>query len=583
MLPYRYKLDRDPYHYATDLYLTGRDEQTIALVRDYSKVQGLWRNDTDPDPIYTDTVTLDLSSVEASLAGPKRPQDRVSLATLKPTFDKFVGSMDRSGELTETFPVEDESYHLHHGAIVIAAITSCTNTSNPSVLMAAGLLAKNAIEKGMKCKPWVKTSFAPGSKVVTDYLVRSGLQPYFNDLGFDLVGYGCTTCIGNSGPLPTPIAKTIEKHDLVVSSVLSGNRNFEGRIHQQVKANWLASPPLVVAYALAGTARIDLTSDPLGEDSNGNPVYLRDIWPSNHDIAQAVTIVNAKMFHNEYANVFTGDENWLNLPTPSSNTYEWDTKSTYIQHPPFFQDLTLSPPKASNIEGARLLALLGDSITTDHISPAGAIKSDGPAGEYLKTHAISVHDFNSFGSRRGNHDVMMRGTFANIRIQNLMVPGSEGGVSKHFPSNQIMSIYDTAMAYQKENIPLVVIAGKEYGTGSSRDWAAKGTRLLGVKAVIAESYERIHRSNLIGMGVLPLEFINDINRETLQLTGEERIDITGIEDGFTPKALVGVRVTYPDDRVESFEALVRIDTNNELTYYQNDGILHYVLRDMLNQ
>lgn len=559
--------------------LTGRDEETIALVKAYSQAQGMWRTE-EHTPEFTDIMSLDLSTVVPSLAGPKRPQDKVTLEELPKTFESFLSTLNKGNEKDQSFPVEGTDYEIYHGDVVIAAITSCTNTSNPSVLMAAGLLAKNAIAKGMQRKPWVKSSLAPGSKVVTDYLEKAGLQTFLDQLGFNLVGYGCTTCIGNSGPLPDDITKAVKDNDLAVCSVLSGNRNFEGRVHPYVKANWLASPPLVVAYALAGTTRINLATDPIANDSDGNPVYLKDIWPSTQEISDAVASVDQNMFRREYADVFTGDDTWRAMDVGSGLTYEWRDDSTYVQHPPFFKGLRPEPTPIANIKGARILALLGDSITTDHISPAGAIKEDSPAGEYLKSKGVALYDFNSYGSRRGNHEVMMRGTFANIRIRNEMVPGTEGGFTQYIPSGETMPIFDAAMKYQENATPLVVIAGKEYGTGSSRDWAAKGTLLLGVRAVIAESYERIHRSNLIGMGVLPLQFAQGVDRKTLNLSGDETIEINGLND-IKPGDSVEVKVTRADGSQENFNTVCRIDTNNELTYFKHGGILHYVLRSLL--
>jgi aconitate hydratase len=473
------------------------------------------------------------------------------------------------------------SYQLPDGAVVIAAITSCTNTSNPSVLMAAGLLAKKAVTLGLKRQPWVKASLAPGSKVVSDYLAQARLTPYLDELGFNLVGYGCTTCIGNSGPLPDPIEQAIKQGDLTVGAVLSGNRNFEGRIHPLVKTNWLASPPLVVAYALAGNMNLNLATDPLGHDRKGDPVYLKDIWPSAQEIARAVEQVSTDMFRKEYAEVFEGTPEWKNIEVTRSDTYSWQSDSTYIRLSPFFDDMGAQPKPLEDIHGARILAMLGDSVTTDHISPAGSIKADSPAGRYLQGRGVERRDFNSYGSRRGNHEVMMRGTFANIRIRNEMVPGVEGGMTRHLPDSEVVSIYDAAMTYQQEGTPLAVIAGKEYGSGSSRDWAAKGPRLLGVRVVIAESFERIHRSNLIGMGILPLEFPQGASRKTLGLTGEEKIDISNLQN-LKPGATVPVILTRADGKSEVLECRCRIDTATELTYYQNDGILHYVIRNMLN-
>lgn len=560
--------------------LSGRDTDTIELVKAYTQAQGMWHDENTPEPIFTDTVTLDLSTVEPSIAGPKRPQDRVALANLPAVIETVITTAERADELDKSFSSTSD-FDLHHGDIVIAAITSCTNTSNPSVMLAAGLLAKKALAKGLTTKPWVKTSLAPGSKVVTDYLNKTGLIEYLDQLGFYLAGYGCTTCIGNSGPLPEAVAKTVAENDLIACAVLSGNRNFEGRIHPLVKANWLASPPLVVAFALAGTTRIDLNTQPLGEDTQGKPVFLKDIWPSHAEITDAIAQVNQDMFRKEYAAVFNGDETWQAIDVAAGNTYQWQTDSTYIQNPPFFVGMSAAPESLHNIQGARVLALLGDSVTTDHISPAGAIKPNSPAGEYLTSHGIAIKDFNSYGSRRGNHEVLMRGTFANIRIRNEMVPGVEGGVTKHYPTGEQLAIFDAAMKYKSDNIPLVVIAGKEYGTGSSRDWAAKGPRLLGVKAAIAESFERIHRSNLIGMGVLPLEFKDGVNRQTLQLDGSETIDIVGLDDSLKPGADIKMIVQRHDKSQTDVTLRCRIDTENELQYYRHGGILQFVLRNML--
>lgn len=561
------------------LQLSGRDADTIALVEAYSKAQGMWYDANSEDPVFTSTLNLDLTTVEPSLAGPKRPQDKVTLQTLPLQFDAFLKESGKSDQKDTHFPVKDEHFELKHGHVVIAAITSCTNTSNPSVLMAAGLVAKKAIEKGLQRKPWVKSSLAPGSKVVTDYLEHAGLQSYLNELGFNLVGYGCTTCIGNSGPLPDAISKSISDHDMVVCSVLSGNRNFEGRVHPQVRANWLASPPLVVAYALTGTTDIDLNHDPIGQDPAGNNVYLKDIWPTHHEIAQEVAKVTDKMFKKEYADVFKGDADWQGLNTGSGKTYAWNKDSTYIQHPPFFQNLSAEPQAIKPVEKAYVLALLGDSITTDHISPAGSIKANSPAGVYLKSKGVDEKDFNSYGSRRGNHEVMMRGTFANIRIRNEMTPNVEGGVTTFIPTGETMPIYDAAMRYQEANQDLVIIAGKEYGTGSSRDWAAKGTLLLGVKAVITESFERIHRSNLIGMGVLPLQFKEGVSRNTLHLTGHERISIA-VGDNLKPQSTLAVTITRENGVEETIDVICRIDTANEIEYYRHGGILQYVLRHL---
>jgi aconitate hydratase len=571
-----FPVDKETIKY---LELSGRDKHTIALVEAYAKAQGMWYDKDCADPVFTDTLQLDLDTVEPSLAGPKRPQDKVNLSSLPVEFDKFLQETGKSAEKDKEFSVNNKEYSMKHGNVVIAAITSCTNTSNPSVLMAAGLVAKKAVEKGLQRKPWVKSSLAPGSKVVTDYLKHAGLQTYLDQLGFNLVGYGCTTCIGNSGPLPDVISNSITEHDLVVSSVLSGNRNFEGRVHPQVRANWLASPPLVVAYALSGTTCSDLSKEPLGKDTNGNDVYLKDIWPTNAEVAAEVAKVTGGMFRKEYAEVFLGDAHWQAIKTGTGKTYEWDANSTYIQHPPFFEDLKAKPEAIKPIHNAYILALFGDSITTDHISPAGSIKASSPAGLYLKSKGVDEKDFNSYGSRRGNHEVMMRGTFANIRIRNEMTPSQEGGITRFIPTGAVMPIYDAAMLYQAEHQDLVVIAGKEYGTGSSRDWAAKGTNLLGVKAVITESFERIHRSNLIGMGVLPLQFCNEMTRKTLGLDGSERVSID-ISDALKPGAMIPVTIERANGHKEHIQALCRIDTADELEYYKNGGILQYVLRNL---
>ncbi|EKT56204.1 aconitate hydratase AcnA [Providencia sneebia] len=562
--------------------LTGRTDDEIALVKAYSQEQGLWRHAGD-EPIFTSTLELDMSTVESSLAGPKRPQDRVELGKVPQAFQSAVdlelNKKDKSAHSSINY--QDKTFEITDGAVVIAAITSCTNTSNPSVLMAAGLLAKKAVEKGLQRQPWVKSSLAPGSKVVTDYLALAGLTPYLDKLGFNLVGYGCTTCIGNSGPLPEPIEEAIKQTDLTVAAVLSGNRNFEGRIHPLVKTNWLASPPLVVAYALAGNMNINVKTDVIGQDTEGNDVYLKDIWPTSAEIAQAVEKVKTEMYHKEYSAVFDGDEAWRALQVESSPTYHWQEDSTYIRHPPFFNGMTAQPSVVQDIHGANILAILGDSVTTDHISPAGNIKADSPAGRYLQEHGVAPADFNSYGSRRGNHEVMMRGTFANIRIRNEMVPGIEGGYTKHIPSGQQMAIYDAAMLYQQEKRPLAIIAGKEYGSGSSRDWAAKGTNLLGVRVVIAESYERIHRSNLIGMGVIPLEFLEGTTRKTLGLKGDERIDVEYLQS-LEPGQKIIVKITYSDGHVQEIATRCRIDTATEMEYYRHGGILHYVIRQMLH-
>ncbi|MFJ4155558.1 aconitate hydratase AcnA [Pseudomonas sp. NPDC089752] len=585
------------------LRLSGRPPQTVQLVEQYCKAQGLWRL-PGQEPLFSDALALDMGDVEASLAGPKRPQDRVALGQVNQAFNHFVeqqpkvlakevgrleseggggvavGNADQAGEID--YSHEGQTHTLRHGAVVIAAITSCTNTSNPSVMMAAGLLAKKALEKGLQRKPWVKSSLAPGSKVVTDYYNAAGLTPYLDQLGFDLVGYGCTTCIGNSGPLDEAIEKAIGSADLTVASVLSGNRNFEGRVHPLVKTNWLASPPLVVAYALAGSVRVDLTRDSLGTGKDGQPVYLRDIWPTQQEIADAVAKVDTAMFHKEYAEVFAGDAQWQAIEVPQAATYVWQDDSTYIQHPPFFEDIDGPLPVIENIQGARILALLGDSVTTDHISPAGNIKADSPAGRYLRDKGVEPRDFNSYGSRRGNHEVMMRGTFANIRIRNEMLGGEEGGNTLYPPTGEKLSIYDAAMRYQADGTPLVVVAGQEYGTGSSRDWAAKGTNLLGVKAVLAESFERIHRSNLVGMGVLPLQFKAGQDRKQLGLTGNERIDVLGLAGvQLKPGMSLPLRVTREDGQQQDIEVLCRIDTLNEVEYFKAGGILHYVLRQLI--
>lgn len=574
-----FPVDEETINY---MRLSGRDEETLALVESYCKEQGLWRSN-DNEPEFTDTLELDLSEVRASLAGPKRPQDRVNMEQLGSNFDLILETNGKANEKDKSVPVKGQDFELSHGDVVIAAITSCTNTSNPSVLMAAGLLAKKAVEKGLIRQPWVKSSFAPGSKVVTDYLAKAGLTPYLEELGFHLVGYGCTTCIGNSGPLDDEISDAINEGDLTVSSVLSGNRNFEGRVHPDVKANWLASPPLVVAYALSGTTRTDLSKDPLGKDKDGNDVMLKDIWPSSSEIAEAVKTVDNEMFRKEYGEVFKGDEEWRSIKVAEGKTYDWQDDSTYVKNPPFFDDINEPLADPSDIEDANVLAVFADSITTDHISPAGSIKPDSPAGRYLQENGVEVKDFNSYGSRRGNHEVMMRGTFGNIRIKNQMLDGVEGGFTKYIPTGEEMSIYDAAMKYIENDTPLVVLAGKEYGTGSSRDWAAKGTRLLGVKAVIAESYERIHRSNLIGMGVLPLQFEDGQGVEAHGLTGEETISIKGLNKDLKPGQMLDVVAKGKDGKEVEFQAKCRIDTSNEMKYYKNGGILHYVLRQMLEK
>ncbi len=576
-----FPIDKETLNY---LRATGRKKAQVDLVEKYAKSQGMFRTARTPDPVFTATLKLDLASVEPSIAGPKRPQDRLSLKRASTGFAdalKQEFKKPSAGKGGKGVKVKGQDYTIRDGDVVIAAITSCTNTSNPSVLIGAGLLARNALKRGLSVKPWVKTSFAPGSQVVSDYLQKAGLQKDLNKLGFNLVGYGCTTCIGNSGPLPPEISQAIQKADLVATSVLSGNRNFEGRINPEVKANYLASPPLVVAYALAGSMNVNLTKEPLGHDKKGEPVYLADIWPGSKEINAIIRkTVTAKMFRSRYADVFKGDAKWRKIKVEGGLTYDWNPKSTYVRNPPYFENLKARPAPIGDITDARILGLFGDSITTDHISPAGSIKRDGPAGDYLVSKNVEMRDFNSFGSRRGNHEVMMRGTFSNIRIKNEMVPGIEGGVTVHHPSGKQMPIYDAAMLYQKEGVPLVVIAGKEYGTGSSRDWAAKGTLLLGVRAVIAESYERIHRSNLIGMGVLPLQFKDGAGRTSLKLTGAENISFESLADNLAPRGNVIAKITYPGGKTKDVPLLVRIDTEDELDYVKNGGILHYVLRQL---
>ncbi len=563
------------------LKFTGRDPHRIKLVEAYAKTQGLWHG---KEPVFTDTLTLNLEDVEPTLAGPKRPQDKILLKNALASAQDTLLHEEKGNGRKKRVQVEGESYTLGHGDVVIAAITSCTNTSNPMVMVGAGLLARNAVRKGLRSKPWVKTSLAPGSQVVSDYYEKAGLQKELDTLGFELVGYGCTTCIGNSGPLPDPIAKTIDENDLSVAAVLSGNRNFEGRIHPQVKMNYLASPPLVVAYALAGTMLIDPFNDPLGQDERGKNVYLKDIWPSSQEIREVIqTSMTPQMFTKRYANVFDGGEDWKNMKIEGGITYDWPKESTYVKHPPFFDHMPKTPSSLGNIKGARPLAILGDSITTDHISPAGSIQRESPAGLYLLEHNVEERDFNSYGSRRGSHEVMMRGTFANIRLQNEMTPGVRGGVTRHMPKGDILPIFDAAMRYQAEEVPLLIIAGKEYGTGSSRDWAAKGPRLLGVKAVIAESFERIHRSNLIGMGVLPLVFTEGVTRLTLDLDGSELFDIEGLDgQDLRPKMKLLARIHHQSKPTEKIPLICCIDTENEVSYYKNDGILHYVLRQLMN-
>ena len=564
------------------LRFTGRDPDRVALVEAYAKAQGMWREANSPDPVFTDALELDLSTVEPSLAGPKRPQDRVALSAVAGAFGKDLTEVFKAEDRNRKAKVQGADYDLEHGAVVISAITSCTNTSNPAVLLAAGLVARKAVEKGLTSKPWVKTSLAPGSQVVTDYLEKAGLQTYLDQLGFNLAGYGCTTCIGNSGPLPDPIAAAVEEGNLVVAAVLSGNRNFEGRVNPHTRANYLASPPLCVAYALAGNMLMDLAKDPIGTGSDGQPVYLKDIWPTSKEVDDAIKAsLSPEMFRSRYGNVFLGPTEWQAISTAEGQTYTWQESSTYVKLPPFFQDMPRTPGAVSDVRGARALAVLGDSITTDHISPAGSIKKTSPAGEYLLSYQVRPQDFNSYGARRGNHEVMMRGTFANIRIKNELLPGVEGGETKHMPSGERMPIYTAAMRYAQEGVPLVVIAGKEYGTGSSRDWAAKGTKLLGIKAVIAESFERIHRSNLVGMGILPLQFKDGLTRQTLKLDGSEMFDITGVEQDLRPRKDVTLTITRADGRKEEHALLLRIDTLDEVEYYRNGGVLNFVLRNLV--
>jgi aconitate hydratase len=570
---------------------TGRSEEVIERTEAYLRAQGLFREEDTPEPEFTDTLELDLGSVVPSLAGPKRPQDRVPLTGMKETFQGALRApvVDRGFELSPealarkgTVGTNGGSYQIGHGAVVIAAITSCTNTSNPSVLVAAGLVAQKAVEKGLNVAPQVKTSLAPGSRVVTEYLTKAGLIDPLSKLGFNVIAYGCTTCIGNSGPLPGEVAKAVTGKDLVAAAVISGNRNFEGRVHPLVKANYLASPPLVVAYALAGTVDIDLINEPLGTGADGAPVYLRDIWPTTREVQEAIAAsVTSEMYRSKYADVFTGSEMWQEIGVSGGDLYEWDETSTYIQHPPFFQDLTLEVPSVSDIKGARVLGLFRDSITTDHISPAGSIAPDSPAGKFLQGHGVEYRDFNSYGSRRGNDKVMARGTFANIRLKNVLVASKEGNWTRHMPSGEVMPIFDAAMKYKEAGVPSIVIAGKEYGTGSSRDWAAKGPLLQGVKAVIAESFERIHRSNLVGMGILPLQFVDGQNAESLGLLGDEVYDISGLRDDMPPQSLMNVRATRPDGSVVEFKARALLNTEVEVNYYRNGGILHAVLRNMV--
>jgi aconitate hydratase len=566
------------------LRFTGRDDDRVALVEAYAKAQGMWRDDSTPDPVFTATLELDLGAVEPSLAGPKRPQDRVVLSGVpKAAIDAITDHRGAAPADTDQLARSvGDDFEVEDGDVVIAAITSCTNTSNPSVLIGAGLLARNAVAKGLKAKPWVKTSLAPGSQVVRDYLEKADLQDSLDALGFNIVGFGCTTCIGNSGPLPDKVADAIDDGDLVAGAVLSGNRNFEGRVHQQVRANFLASPPLVVAYALAGSLKMNLAADPLGTDPDGNPVYLKDIWPTNKEIHDTIReCLTAEMYRSRYANVFEGPEEWKEIDSVGSETYAWQESSTYVKFPSFFEGMEREPGEITDIEGARPLLILADSVTTDHISPAGSIQRESPAGEYLLERQIRPAQFNSYGSRRGNHEVMMRGTFANIRIRNEMVPGVEGGYTTRQPSGEQMPIYDAAMKYAADGVPLVIVAGKEYGTGSSRDWAAKGTTLLGVRAVIVESFERIHRSNLIGMGVLPLQFTGGDTRQSLGLDGTETFDIKGVADGLRPRCELDCAIHRADGSSANVKLLCRIDTLDELDYYKHGGILQYVIRNML--
>jgi aconitate hydratase len=569
----------------TYLKLTGRSAEQIALVEAYARAQGLFRTDDSPEPVFSDVLELDLATVVPNLAGPRRPQDRVALSEAKASFTSWLEAVQRSpanGRSSGgggTAVAERTATGVSDGAVVIAAITSCTNTSNPAVMIGAGLVAKKAVDRGLTCKPWVKTSLAPGSKVVTDYLAKSGLAPYLDRLGFNLVGYGCTTCIGNSGPLPDDVAREISDRDMVVAAVLSGNRNFEGRIHPQVRANYLASPPLVVAYALAGRMDVDLTTEPVGHDAQGNPVMLAELWPTSAEVDAAVAeSVSEVAFRARYADVFAGDDNWRALDVPATERYAWDAASEYVKKPPYFEGMPVEPQPPGDILGARVLALLGDSVTTDHISPAGSIAKNGPAAQYLTLHGVDQADFNSYGARRGNHEVMVRGTFANVRLRNALVPGVEGGVTRYLPTGERMSIFDASERYRADGTPVIVIGGKEYGSGSSRDWAAKGPMLLGVRAVIAESFERIHRSNLIGMGILPLEFVPGEGREALGLTGEETYEISGLGERIAPRSRLTVRTTGTGE--QSFDVVVRIDTPDEAEYFRNGGILQFVLRQL---
>jgi len=576
-----FPIDEETLRY---MRLTGRSAQQVTLIEAYAKVQGLFHTDKTPDPNFSDTMELDLGTVEPSLAGPRRPQDRVPLSKSKQVFRDALPSLDKQAKGIGTVAVKDNgrNYDVSHGSVVIAAITSCTNTSNPSVMIAAGLVAKKAVERGLTVQPWVKTSLAPGSRVVNDYLKESGLMPYLEKLRFHIVGYGCTTCIGNSGPLPDPVTAAVKDGGLVVAAVLSGNRNFEGRVNPLVRANYLASPPLVVAYAIAGHMDTDLTTDPLGSDSKGQPVYLKDVWPTQKEVQDAInSTLRPEMFQKAYEESMEGDDRWKALKAPTGELFQWDESSTYVKRPPFFDDMPKDPLPAKDIRGARVLAVLGDSVTTDHISPAGSFAADSPAGRYLIERGVATKDFNSYGARRGNHEVMMRGTFANIRLRNLMLPGTEGGVALHLPDKMQTSIFDAAMQYESEGVPLIILAGKEYGSGSSRDWAAKGPRLLGIRAVIAESYERIHRSNLVGMGILPLQYLPGQNAESLGLTGFETFDIGGIASGLKPGQKLTIQVHSDNATTKSIEATARIDTPYEIQYYRHGGILQFVLRQLL--
>ena len=575
-----FPIDNETLNY---MRLTGRKPEQVALTEAYAKAQGLFRTDASRDPVFTDMLELDLSTVEPSMAGPKRPQDRLPLAKSKHVFTEALPSLMKTKSAGKV-AVRDNGnkYELADGSVVIAAITSCTNTSNPSVMIAAGLVARKAVERGLQVPPWVKTSLAPGSRVVTDYLRATGLLPYLEKLRFHLVGYGCTTCIGNSGPLPDAVSKAVKDGSLVVASVLSGNRNFEGRINPQVRANYLASPPLVVAYAIAGHIDMDLTTEPLGTDTKGQPVFLKDVWPTHQEVQDAInSTIRAEMFQKAYEESLQGDERWNALEAPAGELFQWDETSTYVKRPPFFDDMPRHAAPLKDIHGARVLAVLGDSVTTDHISPAGSIQPESPAGKYLQEHGIPPKDFNSYGARRGNHEVMMRGTFANVRLRNLMLPGTEGGLALHLPEKTSTTIYDAAMQYQEEGVPLMILAGKEYGAGSSRDWAAKGPRLLGIQAVLAESFERIHRSNLVGMGILPLQFLPGESVESLCLTGFETFDIPGIAAGLKPGQRLRLQVRDQSGKTKSIEAICRIDTPYELQYYQHGGILQFVLRQLL--